>query len=266
MHHLNKHIKSAARYFMNNKTCYLLILSFVFFYNVTAQDISIKEIKLKPKPETFNTKDSTIVFPVVITKSIAINKKINDKIKEEMFLLEDDKISARTALIDHIGSGLINMSYHITFKRNGILSMTIYSEGCGAYCSSWNTYFNFDLKTGDEITIEDIVDKSKFDSLRKIVFTDKTTALETYRKQQTKLLSQNQDDSAAYTWSVELADECMEVLKLDNFSLSEASLQIMDGCEFPHVIRSQTPTFELKYSYKTIAGFLKPQFLRRLQP
>jgi len=265
MHHLYRHLKFTARYFMHNKICYLLVLSFISFYNVTAQDISIKEIKLRPKPETFNTKDSTIVFPIIMTKSTVVNKKINDKIKEEMLFLEDNKISTTTALTDRISEGLINMSYEITFKKNGILSMNIYSEGCGAHCSSWNTYFNFDLKTGDEISIEDIVDRSKLDSLRKIIFTDKTRALEIYKKEQASSLSQNPTDSSLYTWSIERADECMQALELDNFSLLELSLEIIDQCDFPHAIRSQTPTFELKYSYKSIAGFLKPQFLQRLR-
>ena len=59
------------------------------------------------------------------------------------------------------------MSYEVTYKRNGILSMNIFAEGCGAHCSSWYTYFNFDLKTGKTLKLSDLISENRIDSFEK---------------------------------------------------------------------------------------------------
>ena len=51
-------------------------------------------------------------------------------------LEEEDSISTHKALREEINGGLINMSYEVSFRKYGILSMNIYAEGCGTYCSS----------------------------------------------------------------------------------------------------------------------------------
>jgi len=239
---------------------YLLILLSISFQSTIAQTVTFKEINLKPNSEFYNSNESTIIYPLVVTNNKPVDKLINDKIKSEM--LGEDAVTARKALNEQISEGLINMSYEVSFKRYGILSFTIYAEGCGAHCSSWNTYFNFDLKTGKTISIYDLVAENRIDSFRKIVLADKIKALNKY-KEEKRNYSGNDNDSVSISWAIELVDDnCIENVQLEHFSLSETGIEIMDPCEFPHAIRALEPDYALKYSYKFILPFLKPWFQR----
>ena len=222
------------------------------------QTVTFREIKLKPKSAFYNVNETTIIYPLVITNNRSVDKLINDKIKSET--LGEDDVSVRQALNEHLSLGLINMSYEVSFKKYGILSMNIYGESCGAYCSTWYTYFNFDLKTGKSLSIGDLVLESKIDSFKKIVFADKLKALNRYKEEELNYPG-NAIDSTTITWAIEHVDEnCIGKVQLDNFSLSDITIEIMDPCEFPHAIRSQQPTYELKYSYQFMQTFLKPKF------
>ena len=237
---------------------FLFLFIFPFFNHVYAQTVTFREIKLKPKSAFNNVNEPTIIYPLVITNNRSVDKLINDKIKSET--LGEDDVSVRQALNEHLSVGLINMSYEVSFKKYGILSMNIYGESCGAYCSTWYTYFNFDLKTGKSLSIGDLVLESKIDSFKKIVFADKLKALNRYKEEELNYPG-NAIDSTTITWAIEHVDEnCIGKIQLDNFSLSAITIEIMDPCEFPHAIRSQEPTYELKYSYPFMQPFLKPKF------
>ena len=75
------------------------------------------------------------------------------------------------------------------------------------------------------------------------------------------MLKQGDVDSATYDWALEQVDSnCMKDVKLEDFSFSTLNLEINDSCEFPHAIRSQQPTYELKYTYTFLSAFLTPRF------
>lgn len=242
----------------------IFILSTLFFSTtVYAQGVSFKEIRLKPNSKFYKTDKPAIIYPIVVTKNKLIDKSINDKIRKEM--IEDDSdlknVSTKKALINRINEGLINMSYKATFIKNNILSFSIYAEGCGAHCSSWNTYFNFDLNTGKVLTITDLISDNNIDSFRKVVSIDKEKFLLQYKKEMNDSLNNNNTDSIAYKWAIEQVDDnCLKDVQIENFSLSGLYIEIIDPCEFPHAIRALEPTFELKYTYQSLSMFLKPRF------
>jgi len=242
-----------------------LFLLFIFFVSscVNAQDFTIKEIKLKPKPKFYKSTEATIIFPVVETSNKLVDKLINDKIKKDVLAEDNDRLSTRKALDGDIHHGLVNLSYEVTFKKMNILSMNVYSEACGAYCSSNYNYFNFDLKTGRSLTIADLISDDKVDSFQKMVFIDKMKHLDQYKKEMQDNLSKKEIDSATYDWiSEQVGSNCSTDVPIQNFSLSDSSITISDPCEFPHVIKALEPTYELKYAYKSISGFLMPAFFR----
>lgn len=241
----------------------IFFLSTLFFsVTVYAQGVSFKEIRLKPNSKFYNTDKATIIYPIVVTKNKLIDKSINDKIRSEMIGDDSDlkNISLKKTLLNRINEGLINISYEATYIKNNILSFSIYTEGCGAHCSSWNTYFNFDLKTGKVLTITDLISENKLDSFRKVVSIDKEKYLIQYKKEMKENLNNGETDSVAYKWAIEQVDDnCIKEVQIENFSLSELYIEIIDPCEFPHAIRALQPIFELKYTYKSLSAFLKPK-------
>jgi hypothetical protein len=242
----------------------IFILSTLFFSTtVYAQGVSFKEIRLKPNSKFYKTDKPTIIYPIVVTKNKLIDKSINDKIRSEMIGDDSDlkNVSTKKALLNQINEGLINMYYEATYIKNNILSFSIYAEGCGAHCSSWNTYFNFDLKTGKTLNITDLISENHLDSFRVVVLNDKQKFLNQYKSEFKQNTIKEESDSVAFAGAMEEVDaNCIKSVQVENFSLSESYLQIIDPCEFPHAIRALEPTFELKYTYKSLSMFLKPRF------
>ena len=226
------------------------------------QKASFKEMKFKPRAEYYNSKEFTIIFPIVLTKNQKINKLINEQIKIEFFGPEDEKRNLKTVITEHINEyGLVYLSYQTTYNGYGLLSFSVTAEGCGAYCSNWNTYFTFDLTTGKKITISDIIFKEKIDSFKTIVKENKISLLNKYKEQQKESLLSKDIDSTTYDWIISQVDEnCISNASLENLSISSNSIEIIDPCEFPHAIRALEPEFELKYNYNFLSKFLKPRF------
>lgn len=240
---------------------YLLLLLFSFCHCTYAQTVSFKEIKLKPKPELYNTKVPTIIYPIVVTNNTRADKLINEQVKNG--ILGEEVINTRQALKERIAENLTDLGYEVTLKSYGILSMNIFEEGCGAYCSGSYTYFNFDLKTGKSISIHDLLDENKTDSFTKIVYADKIKALNKFKQEIND--PDEKTDSATINWIIEQVNEnCMGTVRIENFCLSKDTIEIIDPCEFPHVIRAYEPDYKLQYSYRFLLPFLKPKYQRLL--
>lgn len=230
-------------------------------YHCFGQTASFKEIKQNPRTQYLNTKDSTIVFPVVVTKNSKIDNLINSQIKDEMFQPEASAQSLRSVIKERIDEGLIYLDYEVTFNQRRLLSFSIRAEGCGAHCSSWTTYFNFDLATGKRITINDLLQGSKIDSFKSIVLVDKRNILSKYKADMLADFKNKDVDSSTHDWAISQVDgNCMNSISIEEFSLTTERLEIINNCEFPYAIQSQQPLIELKYSYQNITKFLSPRF------
>ncbi len=238
-----------------------LILFICLFHTVSnAQEIVITELKFLPDSNFFENKDSSIIYPIINTGKKEISKRINDQIANEVIGTDEDCIDIETEIRSRIAEGLIDLSYHVSLMKNRILSIQINMEGCGAYCSTSDFYFNFNLQTGEFITFSDIVndpDKKLQDKFIK----DKRRNLENHIKLMKQYLNNKEADSATFELAIEIIDrDCIESLDPSEFTLTETTIEIEDHCSFPHIIRSQEPAYELKYSFKSIRKFLTPEF------
>jgi hypothetical protein len=231
-----------------------------------AQKAAFKEIKLKPSTKFYAPEGSSIIYPIIVTADPKVDQLINTQIKDELLNLDSTKQTARTLLTEHINEyGLVNLSYEVIYNNHAILSLQVYEEGCGAYCSSGDSYFNFDLTTGKKIAIADLIKEEMLDSFRNIVFHDKLKALQEYKLEEIEDLKQGNTDSSTYDWAMQEVDSnCSKSVSLESFSLP-GLIQVFDRCEFPHAIQSQQPTYELKYSYRFLQPFLKPKFKQLLK-
>ncbi len=162
-----------------------------------------------------------------------------------------------------MNEGLAELDYVITLKTKDILSYRLDARGCGAYCSSYSIYLNFDLHTGEPLKLEDVINSKDLDSFRSMVLRDKIKALKLGMKEKDSLLSAGTIDSSEYNFVLEHVLRCMNEVNTDRFLLFKSEMQIVDPCELPHVIQALQPVYELKYPYKGIRKFIKPVFLER---
>jgi hypothetical protein len=235
---------------------YITIIFVLFHTLAIGQFVKITEIKRQAKAMYNNTNDTTITYPIIITRSDSVNKKINSQIQS--VFIDPDYLNKNVSigLDSAISNGLINMTYEVSFCRNNILSITINAESCGAYCTGWSTYFNFYTITGNVIGINDILKNDKRKLFGEMVFKKKTQELINYKSALKENLEKNVIDTDAYNWAIEEIDGCENSVLLNQFSLSASSIEIHDDCGFPHAILSLQPDYKLNYTYVSIIEFL----------
>ena len=240
---------------------------FISFFYVSFADaqVTIEEIKLKFGSEFHKSKDADVIYPVISTGNKITDDKINGSIIEELSG-GVKSINIRKTLMQQMNEGLAELDYDISLNTQDVLSLKLNALGCGAHCSTWNLYLNFDPVTGESIGIGDVINKNDLDSFRSIVFRDKTKALRRDMKKKDSLFAHHEIDSANYEFVTGYVnDNCMKEVHVEKFLLSAEGLEIIDRCEFPYVARDMEPSYELKYSYKKVRALLNPEFVKRVE-
>ena len=246
-----------------------LFMAFVFCLWVLpsgAQQCTIKEIKRRPNTGFNNTKEFTISYPIIATGVDYIDKKINAKIRSVLIVEDDKKLPIGQALDAEISEGfIVEMSYTVTLCKHHIISMYVTTQGCGAYCSTWAAYFNFNWKNGELLSLEDMLNEDGLRVFRDTVSKHKLKALADYKNEMNKQLVSAEVDSDDYKWAMEEVNEnCINSLSTKDFLLSGVDIEVFDGCDFPHAIQSLAPDYKLRYPYSFLKQFLKPEYIHSL--
>lgn len=241
------------------------ILLILLIQQATAQSCIIHAVKMLPQSNFYNSKDSVISYPLIVTPDTNVSNRINEEINNRIFLSRDTVVPIREMLQAATEDGLGIMDYHETYNANGILSLSVFVEWCAAYCSQSTLYFNFDLNTGDVITLESMVKPDFLESLKAKIHKDKYDTLINYKIEMRQLLQQNEVDSDSYEWALnEVNDYCIDSLYLENFSITGSFIEVADYCELPHAIRALAPFYELKYNYAYLEKYLRKEYLSKL--
>lgn len=248
---------------------YLFVFAWLLPQVVFSQDIRVREIKLRPFGQFYDSKDSTIIYPVIVTKNEAASRLINKEIKRRILDSDDEgnaKISAGKALLKMAQTGLSDLTYTITYNRNGILSLNIYQMVEVAYPHSSYDYFNFDSRTGKVLKIEDILKRAMIEQFRSMVYADKLDSLKRYKEDELKSHLMSKDiDSTVYQSALDIINEdCIGTASLDDFSISLTGIEIFDQCEFPHFLTHLQPGYKLKYSYRLMEPYVRAEYRGRL--
>jgi len=244
---------------------YLLFFILLLPSATYAQVATIKEIKFKADSAYYNVDDTTIIYPVIVLKNSTIAKLINAEIRDELGF--ESNVNLKAAIKERLDEGLTDISYKVTFNKNGLLSLTVYTEESQGHIVTNYDYFNFDLRSGNKITINDIIDSSKINSFTSKVFRSKVAFLEEYKKiGLNKDLQKKIIDSADYNSIIgQVGANCVNSIQLTDFSLEKNNLQIIDPCYINMAMRAVAPEYELKYTYQSIYSFLNPAFRQRLK-
>jgi hypothetical protein len=226
--------------------------------------VKVSEIKMKFGSEFHKAKDADVIFPVIATGVKAVDDKINFYAIKQ--LTGDDTTSnISKTLFRSMGEGLSEAGYAIALNTADILSYRLDALGCGAYCSSYSVYLNFDPHTGRVLKLEDIISEKYLDTFRFLVLKNKIAALKKDMRQKDSMLSAGTIDSTDYNIVMEHIQQCMSEVSLDKFLLFNNELEIVDACELPHVIQALQPQYELKYSYRKIRRFIAPAFYEMMK-
>jgi hypothetical protein len=143
--------------------------------------------------------------------------------------------------------------------KNGLISLNISAEGCGAYCTSWTDYFTYN-ETGQYITIDQIIDITG--GFKNRVMADKAKQYQQQKQELKEMLhAKNTElDKNTYNWSLAQFENCENEFTVHSFALYSDRIEIIDNCDFPHAIKNLTPTTVLKYHFVDIEKDLKIKY------
>src|SRR5690242_2618476 len=237
------------------KTITILLLSLTLHsYGQTAR---VDTLKVSPSPKFKDIPIDKMNFPVIRTGRKTIDSLINTDIKNRFTDNEYPNLPVKEALNKWAEDGVVYLDFEVTFNKNGMISLNISAEGCGAYCTDWTEYYNYSTITGTPVGISTIIDTTG--GFRDLVLKDNHNQFDQYKRDLKKqYVSKDEDlDSDTYKMALESCEECESTFNFRTFKLSSDSIEIINNCWVPHFMLPLTPLIELKYSYKDVHKYLK---------
>ena len=171
----------------------LTILFILLSTFAIGQSVKINEIKRDSTKWYTGTNEPAVVFPVIIAHAKDVSMKINTQLIAAFADTENWHNSFDTAIDKAANDNLYSLGYDVSFNKSNVLSITLNIIGCGAYCTGWSAYFNFNITTGEQITMYDILISNKKKDFEDMVFKEKTEVLLDYKKE-------IKDELAKSTW------------------------------------------------------------------
>jgi len=233
------------------------ILLLIFGLTSFGQNIRVDTLFL-PKTEKFtHFQNDKLKFPIIKTGNLDIDNTINKDLKNKFTNNEFPDLPTDSTIIKWADEQVIYLNFEVTYIKNGIISLNISVEGCGAYCTGWTDYFTYNYVTGKFLTIDQIIDTTR--NFKNQVIADKDKQYEQQKKKlKEMLLDKNAElDEDTYNWALEQYKNCDNEFTLKLFSLHSDHLEIIENCYFPNAIKNLTPTIVLKYKYVDIKKELK---------
>jgi hypothetical protein len=214
------------------------------------------------------------VFPKIIVQGMPVSsKKINNKLRSEILdvdsAVKDSQIFNGVWRTAEQWPTLSDLAYEVIRNDRWVLSIKISAEGCGAYCENWERYFTFNLKTGNQLFLDSLINDiglhklaTDFNSfkqakLRNIIKETKDTLETTAVKNDKETLEYFSDMLSLYTGCLDSKIEFEDMTGME-FSVESPGLVLYSERCSVHYNRNldELWIFEYKIDLKDWKGYL----------
>lgn len=229
----------------------IILLSFTLL--TLAQPVRIDTLKFSPSTNLTKLQSTKLKYPLIRTGNHKRDSLINFDIKNRITHSENLLEEVDSSIIKWADEIIIFLDFKVTYNHNGVISLNISAEGCGAHCSSWTHYFNYSTQTGRPLSIASVVDTSG--NFRKLVLSQ---AARQYDKEIKVLRAAKSadTDSTSYNWALDCFNDCRQSIDFERFALHPNQLEIIETCDLPNAIKNLTPDIILRYNFKDIKKYL----------
>ncbi|MBX7180855.1 MAG: hypothetical protein K1X82_01990 [Bacteroidia bacterium] len=237
----------------------LWLLCFLFFsLRADAQLNQIDTLKIRLVSSFADNSEAVLNFPKFILKKKSMENKVNMELKEQITGREFEGKAIDQSYRDW-AQYFSSIGFEVFLNQNQWVSLEVYGEFCGAYCSSFNQYHTVNLANGKFYTIEELVDTTGF--LRELIYSrlDSTYQASVAEVRSRYKLDTLQTDSSYLPIIMEELENCRNDFKIQAYSLTPTHFIIRKNCEFPHFMHNEGPFWELRFSWQEIKSYLKPQ-------
>jgi len=233
---------------MKTKLLFFLFVIAAFGMTVSAQSVTITAKKVtykRPKPISEYKKTFTINYPKIKAATPAISKKIESTISYEKVF--DFTVKEELTELQWLESA----DYEVGYNKNGMLSISLFIEGSGAYPSGSTKYIVVDLKTGLRLKPADLFSNTA-GLLAKVKAAQAKEVADTIVE--LKKDPENKDiepellfkDSAEY-----------QKVSLNEFSVDENGITFRHDYGFPHVVQALQPNGEFFFTWAQLKPYIK---------
>lgn len=227
----------------------LLVISLVTVFAADAQTVVVTGKKVtytRKKPIADHKRTFVINYPVVKAASPAVSRKIEAALSYEKLL--EINIKEEMGEIQWLEEA----EFEVTYNQNGLLGVSVFMEGSGAYPSGRTVRVVIDSKTGFRLT--PALSFQNTAGLLAMVHRDMDKEIaDAVKRIKADADSSDFDAESQFRESAEFYK-----LSLREFSVSDEGITFYHDYGFPHVAKALQPAGEFKYSWTEIKPFLKP--------
>jgi len=233
------------------------ILLLTFGLTSFGQKISVDTLFIPKTEKITHFQNDKLKFPIFKTGDLNVDNIINKDLKDRFTNNEYTDLPTDSTIIKWADEQVIYLDFEVTYIKNGLISLNISAEGCGAHCTAWTDYFTYNYMTGQYLTIDQIIDTTG--NFKTRVVADKNKQ---YKQQSSELRERLTDketgfDKETFDIVIEYYLECSKSFHYKSFALHKDYLEIIENCYLPNVIKSMKPVIELKYKYADIKKDLR---------
>ena len=237
----------------------------------------IKEIRATD-PKYKNLKYS---FPLV---TVPNNKKISEKINNDLVsdFLDADRNKIKKSIFENVWSSgdrnaiRSDISFEVISNDRNILNISIFAQGCGAYCEGFTTYYTYDLKNGARVKLDTLLNdegiKLLIDSMNK----KKKEMLQLQLKKikdvlRTPAVQNDSIDRETYNEMESLYSNCLDneiqSLEYQQFYITRSSLHIISDRCSAHYNMAIDDLWSFKFTFRleTLKKYFTPYAARLLK-
>lgn len=234
----------------------ILIVTLVLTASAVAQSVVItpkETVYKRPKPMGDHKKTFTVTRPIVKASTPALSKKIQDAISFEKV----SEINIKEELTEI--QWLEEADFKVNYNTKGLLDISLFVQGTGAYPSGFTRTVVIDLKNGNRVTPA-------------MVFTDldglAAKVKELQKKEiETGIADIKKDDPETENPAQLFESADFKTENLADFTIEEEGITFTYDYGFPHVIQALQPEGRFFFKWADLKSHIKPaglfgQFVR----
>ncbi|MEP6616013.1 MAG: hypothetical protein ABJA57_05510 [Ginsengibacter sp.] len=197
-------------------------------------------------------------------KDTHLSKSINTTLKSQFcnFFELNKSSSIRKLLKEASEQGLVEMQYNELRNDKTIFSFYISYEAETAYLTDWEMTFAFNKKTGNLLTIDSLISKSKRNAFVNALKKMQRDSMSSYKKEILAEYKMGDIEKEDYDYAIEhTKNNCWEYFSVKTFKLYSDSMEIRIDCEFPNLYKSISPPSIFTLPTNQLNHFIKLEYI-----
>lgn len=199
-------------------------------------------------------KADDFAIPLIVGTPANIARRINNALQYSQLGLIDGAFKESPFENQDPDNGTTGLGYEVLGQTPQYLSLLLSSYYMGAYSSADTHPVVFDLHSGDQIELSDLLTPAGMARVDKRMLRSRLAQIDAFLKvPNTRLTAEGQDGQKDAEIQRRLYLECRakmvdDKLKRNEFYLAHGKLTLLQGCDFPHVVLALDDLVELPYS------------------